>query len=74
MGLIVASFIFAALAQTMNEIRLLGCGMLIWGAGVLGTGLSEAYGPIILSRVRKIGGLLQRQRAGGWGGSMRIIC
>jgi|LauGreDrversion2_5_1035112.scaffolds.fasta_scaffold175228_1 MFS family permease len=50
-GLIVASFIFASLAQTLNEMRLLGYGMLIWAGGVLGTGLSDSFGIMLLCRI-----------------------
>ena len=51
-GLIIASFVFAALAQTFNEMRLLGYGMLIWAGGVLGTGLSTSFGAMLFCRVR----------------------
>ena len=52
MGLIFASFVFAALASIFNEMRLLGYGMLIWGVGTLGTGLSRSFGAMIVFRVR----------------------
>lgn len=50
-GIIVASFVFASLAQTFNEMRLLGYGMLIWSGGVLGTGLSDSFGAMLFCRV-----------------------
>ena len=50
-GLIIASFVFAALAQTFNEMRLLGYGMLIWAGGILGTGLSDSFGIMLFCRV-----------------------
>lgn len=51
-GIVVASFAFAFLAQTFNEQRLLGWGMVIWCGGVLGTGLSDSFASLAVTRVR----------------------
>ena len=68
MGLIFASFVFAALASIFNEMRLLGYGMLIWGVGTLGTGLSRSFGAMIVFRVRQTG----QDEGSGWSGLMPV--
>ena len=66
-GLVAASFVFATLAQTLNEMRLLGFGMLVWGAAILGTGLSGSFGVMVLFRVSIGGhGAIPGEQRGSW--------
>ncbi|GAX76552.1 hypothetical protein CEUSTIGMA_g3998.t1 [Chlamydomonas eustigma] len=62
-GLIIASFVFASLAQTLNEMRLLGWGMLGWAVGVMLTGLSNSFVMMLFARVL----------AGSGGGSVMTL-
>ena len=52
LGIVVSSFLFAALSKSFNEQRLLGWGMLIWCCGVLGTGLCRSFSALAVLRVR----------------------
>ena len=62
-GLVVGSFIFAALAQTFNELRLMAYGIIVWAGGSVLTGFANSYGVMVLARL--IGGM----GAGGHGHS-----
>ncbi|KAI4299207.1 hypothetical protein L6164_032687 [Bauhinia variegata] len=50
-GLLVASPIFASLAKSVNPFRLIGVGLLVWTAAVIGCGLSQNFWSIAICRM-----------------------
>eukprot|EP00798_Chlamydomonas_sp_ICE-L_P003863 gene3863-13926_t len=51
LGLIMASIVFASLAGTLNELRLVGIGLFIWMAGCLATGGTQTYAGMVVARM-----------------------
>lgn len=50
-GLVFGSLVFAALALTFNELRLMGWGTLVWAAASILAGFAPDFGTMVFARV-----------------------
>ena len=65
-GLFVFSFVFSELVKDFNAFRLVGCGMLIWAAGLFISAFAQSYAMLVIGRMIVGAGAVRRGLGAGW--------